>query len=114
MESIVYDDCVVEFIVSQFPFTPCNIMPKAKAKAKAPVKVKASVKVKAKTAKRGAAAPKKAAKAKPVVRGGNRSGAGRPIGSGKYGCKTKAVRVPEHMVSEIQAFIMKKVKAANK
>jgi len=85
-------------------------MPKAKAKAKPPVKVKAKIK----TAKRGVAAPKKAAKAKPVKRGGNRSGAGRPIGSGKYGCKTKAVRVPEHMVGEIQAFIMKKVKAALK
>ena len=86
-------------------------MPKAKTKAK----VKMQVKAKVKTAKRGVAAPKKVAKkAKPVERGGNRSGAGRPVGSGKYGCKTKAVRVPEHMVSEIQAFIMKKVKAAQK
>jgi len=81
-----------------------------KTKAKAPVKAKAKVK----TAKRGVVVPKKAVKAKVVKRGGNRTGAGRPIGSGKYGCKTKAVRVPEHMVSEIQAFIMKKVKAAQK
>jgi len=77
-------------------------MPKAKAKVKAKVKA----------VKRGVAAPKKkVAKAKTIKRGGTRSGAGRPVGSGKYGCKTKAVRVPEHLVSEIQAFVMKKVKA---
>ncbi|MCL2304304.1 MAG: hypothetical protein FWC43_03070 [Planctomycetaceae bacterium] len=73
---------------------------------------KAKVKAAKKAVKRGVAAPKKAAKAKTAKRSGNRSGAGRPVGSGKYGCKTKAVRVPEHLVGEIQAFVMKKVKAA--
>jgi len=81
-------------------------MPKAKAKVKAKAPVK-------KAAKRGVAAPKKAAK-KVIKRGGNRHGAGRPVGSGKYGCKTKAVRVPEHLIGEIQAFVMKKVKAERK
>ena len=73
-------------------------MPKAKAKVKAKVK----------TAKRGVSAKKSA---KTIKRGGTRAGAGRPVGSGKYGCKTKAVRVPEHLVREIQAFVMKKIKA---
>ena len=81
------------------------------AKAKAKVKTAKAVKRAAAPKK---AAPKKAVKAKTAKSGGNRSGAGRPVGSGKYGCKTKAVRVPEHMVSEIQAFVMKKVKAARK
>ncbi len=46
--------------------------------------------------------------------GGIRRGAGRPVGSGKYGCKTKAMRVPEHLVGEIQAFALKRVKADKK
>ena len=79
-------------------------MPKAKAKTKPKVKA----------VKRGVPAPKKSAKAKAVKRGGTRSGAGRPVGSGKYGCKTKAVRVPEHLVGDIQAFIMRKIKAERK
>jgi len=41
-----------------------------------------------------------------------RAGAGRPKGSGKYGCETKAVRIPAHLEGDVQAFIMKKVKAA--
>lgn len=40
--------------------------------------------------------------------------AGRPKGSGKYGCETKAVRIPAHLVKEIQAFIAKKIKNENK
>ena len=71
---------------------------------------------KTKTAKSGAAASKKSAKAQAASggRGGVRPGAGRPVGSGKYGCKTKAVRVPEHLIEDIQAFVMKKVKADRK
>lgn len=37
-----------------------------------------------------------------LVRGGKRDGAGRPQGSGKYGEPTKAIRVPQSLVSEIQ------------
>ena len=39
------------------------------------------------------------------------TGAGRPKGTGKYGYETKAIRIPIHLESEVQAFIMKKVKA---
>jgi len=66
-------------------------MPKAKAKVKA--------------AKPNAKAAKKTAKTKAV------KGAGRPAGTGKYGCKTTAVRVPEHLANEVQAFAMKMIKA---
>ncbi len=51
---------------------------------------------------------------KSTPHGGVRRGAGRPVGSGKYGCKTKAMRVPEHLVGEIQAFALKKVKMDRK
>ena len=38
--------------------------------------------------------------------GGKRSGCGRPSGSGRYGgAPTKAVRVPEHMLADIQRFV---------
>lgn len=37
--------------------------------------------------------------------GGKRSGGGRPPGSGRYGVPTKAVRVPEHMLADIQRFV---------
>ena len=40
-----------------------------------------------------------------MVRGGARKGAGRPKGQGKFGEKTKAIRVPESMVDEIHQFI---------
>jgi len=40
------------------------------------------------------------------------TGAGRPKGSGKYGCDTKAVRIPKHLEGDVQAFVMKKIKAA--
>jgi hypothetical protein len=36
--------------------------------------------------------------------------AGRPRGTGKYGCDTKVVRVPVHLVSVIEDFITKKLK----
>ncbi|MEM9770307.1 MAG: S24 family peptidase [Cyanobacteria bacterium P01_D01_bin.73] len=38
-------------------------------------------------------------------RGGRRPGAGRPVGSGKYGEPTKAVRVPESMVPHLPKMI---------
>ena len=100
MKPIGYDTTLFGFL---FPISLylCNrIMPKAKAKVKA--------------VKRGVPAPKKSVKAKAVKRGGTRSGAGRPVGSGKYGCKTKAVRVPEHLIGDIQAFVMRKIKAERK
>lgn len=37
-------------------------------------------------------------------RGGKRPGAGRPKGTGKYGEPTRAVRVPERLVSDIKAW----------
>ena len=40
------------------------------------------------------------------------TGAGRPKGSGQYGCETKAVRVPVHLENDVKAFVMKKVKGA--
>jgi hypothetical protein len=40
------------------------------------------------------------------------TGAGRPKGSGQYGCETKAVRVPVHLEDDVKAFVMKKVKGA--
>lgn len=40
--------------------------------------------------------------------------AGRPKGSGKYGCETKAVRIPTHLVEDIQAYIARKMKAEAK
>ena len=39
-------------------------------------------------------------------RGGKRSGAGRPKGSGLYGQATKPVRVPANMVDEVKAFVL--------
>ena len=41
----------------------------------------------------------------------NPTGAGRPKGSGQYGCETKSVRVPVHLVDEVRAFAQKKIKA---
>ncbi|MAZ40140.1 MAG: DNA polymerase V [Legionellales bacterium] len=39
------------------------------------------------------------------MRGGVRAGAGRPKGSGKFGEKTKPIRVPECIVEEVLTFI---------
>ena len=40
--------------------------------------------------------------------------AGRPPGSGKYGCPTSAMRIPTHLKDEVQAFVTKKIKAEAK
>ncbi len=37
--------------------------------------------------------------------------AGRPPGTGKYGCPTSAMRIPTHLKDEVQAFVTKKIKA---
>ncbi|MDR2115301.1 MAG: hypothetical protein LBP87_02860 [Planctomycetaceae bacterium] len=39
-----------------------------------------------------------------------RTSAGRPIGSGKFGCPTKAIRVPAHLAHEIIEFALRKNK----
>ncbi len=39
-----------------------------------------------------------------MARGGARKGAGRPVGQGKYGEPTKAVRIPVSIVDEVKAF----------
>jgi hypothetical protein len=43
-----------------------------------------------------------------------RTGAGRPKGSGKFGCATKVIRIPTHLQEEIVNFITKKIKAEKK
>ncbi|MGL6194182.1 MAG: hypothetical protein ACRC2T_05105 [Thermoguttaceae bacterium] len=61
--------------------------------------------------------PKKTVKkvATPKAKSAKKStGAGRPKGSGKYGSETKAMRVPAHLVEDIQAFIFKKIKDEKK
>ncbi len=40
--------------------------------------------------------------------------AGRPKGTGKYGCETIAVRIPVHLEGEVQAFVTKKIRAEGK
>ncbi len=40
--------------------------------------------------------------------------AGRPPGTGKYGCPTSAMRIPTHLKDEVQAFVTKKIKAEAK
>jgi len=37
--------------------------------------------------------------------------AGRPKGSGMFGCETKSVRVPAHLVDAVRAFAKKQIKA---
>ncbi|MFH0911237.1 MAG: translesion error-prone DNA polymerase V autoproteolytic subunit [Planctomycetota bacterium] len=39
-----------------------------------------------------------------MPRGGKRPGAGRPVGTGKYGERTRVVRIPERMVREVLRF----------
>lgn len=70
--------------------------------------------------------PKKKAvkRVKPVVRATKKTvktrkakarvGAGRPKGTGKFGCETKAVRLPVHLIDEINAFVLRKLKAEKK
>ncbi len=45
-------------------------------------------------------------------RGGRRPGAGRPKGTGKFGCPTRAIRIPIHLKEEVIAFVMSKIKTA--
>ncbi len=40
--------------------------------------------------------------------GGKRQGAGRPSGSGRFGEKTKAIRIPESMVDVVKEFVVSK------
>lgn len=47
---------------------------------------------------------------KTTGRGGKRSGAGRPKGGGLYNCPTKFLRVPIHLVEDVKAFVLKKLK----
>lgn len=53
----------------------------------------------------------KKATTKRVVRSAS---VGRPKGSGKFGCDTKVIRVPVHLVDEIFDFVRKKIKAESK
>lgn len=46
-----------------------------------------------------------------MAKGGLRTGAGRPQGSGKFGVSTKPIRVPEHRVAEVLRFIDQGVQA---
>jgi len=39
------------------------------------------------------------------MRGGLREGAGRPKGSGKFGQKTKPIRIPECFIDDVMAFV---------
>jgi hypothetical protein len=60
--------------------------------------------------------PKKATKKtrKKVTKKVQNKRAGRPKGSGKFGCATKAVRVPVFLEEDVQAFVQKKLKASKK
>ncbi|MDR0705903.1 MAG: hypothetical protein LBF88_13095 [Planctomycetaceae bacterium] len=53
--------------------------------------------------------PKKSVKKAATKRASKRSGAGRPKGTGKFGCETKVIRVPIHLVDEIYEFIRRKI-----
>ena len=48
---------------------------------------------------------------KTVKKTANPTGAGRPKGSGMYGCETKSVRVPAHLAEAVRAFAKKQIKA---
>ncbi len=37
--------------------------------------------------------------------------AGRPKGTGKYGCETKAVRIPIHLEEDVRSYILRKIKS---
>lgn len=39
------------------------------------------------------------------IRGGKREGAGRPRGTGRYGEPTKAIRIPQSLVTNVQQFL---------
>jgi hypothetical protein len=51
---------------------------------------------------------KKAAKAAPKV--ARSTGSGRPQGSGKFGCPTKAIRIPVHLEQEVVEFALRKIR----
>jgi len=63
------------------------------------------------TAKRAVKKVAKKVAKKSVRKVAKKSAAGRPKGSGTYGCETKSVRVPIHLVDAIKAFALKKIKA---
>lgn len=42
---------------------------------------------------------------RPSSRGGKRQGAGRPVGTGRYGEPTKAIRVPQSLVTSVQRLL---------
>lgn len=44
-----------------------------------------------------------------MSRGGYRARAGRPVGTGKYGTQTKAVRVPVDLVDAVHNFVMAEI-----
>jgi hypothetical protein len=57
--------------------------------------------------------PKKSAKKtvkKTIKKVTRKVGAGRPKGSGKFGCPTTVIRVPTHLVQEILEFAIQKSK----
>jgi hypothetical protein len=80
-------------------------MPKKSIKKVAKRTVKKAVK------KTIAKAAPKAAKKATKKTATNPTGAGRPKGSGQYGCPTKSVRVPIHLVEAVKVFAQKKVKS---
>ena len=80
-------------------------MPKKSVKKAAKRIVKKAVK------KTIAKAAPKAAKKATKKTATNPTGAGRPKGSGQYGCQTKSVRVPAHLADAVRAFAMKKIMA---
>ncbi len=59
-------------------------------------------------------AAKKVTKNAPGRSAPARSSVGRPKGSGKFGCETKVIRVPSHLVESIYDFVAKKLKADSK
>jgi DNA polymerase V len=59
--------------------------------------------------------PKKSVKKsvkKTVKKVANKPGAGRPKGSGKFGCPTKIIRIPVHLEQEILEFAIQKNKSS--
>lgn len=58
--------------------------------------------------------PKKKVKRSTVTKkAGSRKAkrAGRPKGSGKYGCETKAVRIPVYLEDDVKSYVLRKVKS---
>jgi len=59
-----------------------------------------------KSSKKSAVAKKAGATKKTAVKR-----AGRPKGSGRFGCETKAVRVPLHLEEDVKNYCLRKIKA---